>query len=112
MPSQIELAILSTLLEAIEKIMEYTSKFQSDKQFKEDSQAFDATLMNFIVLGEMTDKLSDDFIGKHNEVEWKKIYGLRNIIAHDYFGVYEREIWQIIKNDIPELKNKIKALLD
>jgi len=45
MHSQIDLAIVSTLLEAIEKIIEYTSKFQSDKQFKEDSLAFDATLM-------------------------------------------------------------------
>jgi uncharacterized protein with HEPN domain len=49
---------------------------------------FDAVLMNFIVIGEMAGKLSEDFKNIHNEIEWWKIKGLRNIVAHNYFGVY------------------------
>ena len=49
--------------------------------------------MNFIVIGEMADKLSDDFKLKTQEnVDWLKIKSFRNIIAHNYFGVDAEEV--------------------
>jgi hypothetical protein len=42
--------------------------------------------MNFVVVGEAVSRLTDDFISKNNHIDWAKIKGLRNIIAHDYFG--------------------------
>lgn len=104
-------AILLSLLESIDKIIAYSSKFQTAEALKNDSLNFDATLMNFIVIGEMADKLSDNFLTEHNEINWPKIYGLRNVIAHDYFGIYEKEIWQIIQKDIPILKGQILAII-
>jgi uncharacterized protein with HEPN domain len=68
-------------------------------------------MMNFVVIGEMVDKLSIDFKNKHPEIEWHKIKGFRNIVAHDYFGVDAEEIWQIIKNDIPKLKKDIQHFI-
>jgi uncharacterized protein with HEPN domain len=104
-------AILLNLLDSLDKIIEYSSRFQTPELFKKDSLNFDATMMNFIVIGEMVDKLSEDFIKEHNEIDWPKIYGLRNVIAHDYFGIYEKEIWQIIQKDIPDLKRKIVTII-
>jgi uncharacterized protein with HEPN domain len=69
-------------------------------------------MMNFVVIGEMVEKLSDEFKKKHSEVEWIKIKGFRNLVAHDYFGIDAEEVWQIIKNKIPALKSDIKLLLD
>jgi uncharacterized protein with HEPN domain len=57
-------------------------------------------------------KLSDEFKKKHSEIEWIKIKGFRNLVAHDYFGIDAEEVWQIIKNKIPALKSDIKLLLD
>ena len=37
--------------------------------------------------------------------------GFRNIVAHNYFGVDAEEVWQIIKNNIPELENDIDTIL-
>ena len=69
-------------------------------------------MMNFVVIGEMVDKLSNEFKKKHHEIEWTNIKGFRNIVAHDYFGIDAEEVWQIIKNKIPALKTDIKSLLD
>jgi len=69
-------------------------------------------MMNFVVIGEMVDKLSNEFKKKHHEIEWTKIKGFRNIVAHDYFGIDAEEVWQIIKSKIPALKSNIKSLLD
>jgi uncharacterized protein with HEPN domain len=60
----------------------------------------------------MIDKISDEFKKKHPEIEWLKIKGFRNIVAHDYFGIDAEEVWQIIKNKIPTLKSDIKLFLD
>jgi len=37
---------------------------------------------------------------------------MRNVFVHEYFGVDSWIVWEIIKNDIPDLKEKIKEILD
>lgn len=102
---------LETILEAIDRIKEYTSKFTSADEFNNDYRDFDATMMNFVIIGEMVEKLSEEFKRKNNSIEWIKIKGFRNIVAHDYFGIDAEEVWQIIKNKIPALRKDIKKLL-
>jgi uncharacterized protein with HEPN domain len=102
---------LETIIEAIDRIFEYTSGFNSADEFNNDNRNFGATMMNFVVIGEMVEKLSEDFKRKHNQIEWIKIKGFRNIVAHDYFGIDAEEVWQIIKNKIPDLKIAIGQLL-
>ena len=101
---------LETIIEAIDRINEYTSGFTSADEFNNDYRNFDATMMNFVVIGEMVEKLSEDFKSKHNHIEWIKIKGFRNIVAHDYFGIDAEEVWQIIKNKIPDLKTDIRTV--
>ena len=103
---------LESIIEATGRIIEYTSRFESADDFNNDQRNFDATMMNFVVIGEMVDKLSQDFKKKNSNIDWVKIKGFRNIIAHDYFGIDAEEVWQIIKNKIPILKSEITKLLD
>jgi uncharacterized protein with HEPN domain len=103
---------LESILEAIDRIIEYTTGIKSADDFNNDYRNFDATMMNFVVIGEMIDKLSDEFKKNHPEVEWIKIKGFRNIVAHDYFGIDAEEVWQIIKTKIPTLQSDIRLLLD
>jgi uncharacterized protein with HEPN domain len=102
---------LEAIIEATDKILEYTSGFNSADEFDNDHLIFDATMMNFVVIGEMVNKLSDEFKNSHPELEWNKIRGFRNIVAHDYFGIDAEEVWQIVKNRIPDLKIDITNLL-
>lgn len=68
-------------------------------------------MMNFIVLGETVGKLSADFKSANGQVNWTKIHGLRNIIAHHYFGINVDMVWQIIQNDLPGFKEQINQFL-
>ncbi|TAF72747.1 MAG: DUF86 domain-containing protein [Bacteroidetes bacterium] len=36
---------------------------------------------------------------------------MRNVFVHEYFGIDARLVWQIIINDIPNLKIKIKEII-
>lgn len=101
---------IESILEAIDRIIEYTTDIKSADDFNNDYRNFDATMMNFVVIGEMVGKISDELKSKHPEIEWIKIKGFRNIVAHDYFGIDAEEVWQIIKNKIPDLKTALENL--
>jgi uncharacterized protein with HEPN domain len=102
---------LESISEAIDRIIEYTSRYSSADEFNDDYRNFDATMMNFVVIGEMVEKLSEYFKRQNDSIEWIKIKGFRNIVAHDYFGIDAEEVWQIIKIKIPILKTEIDILL-
>lgn len=97
--------------EAIEKIQTYSSSFKSAEDFNEDSQAFDASMINFILIGEMAVKISDDLKEKTcSDIDWFRIKAFRNIFAHNYFGIDAEEVWQIIHQHLPDLEIKLKTL--
>ena len=103
---------LLSILEAIEKVEEYTSGFDSGEDFYYDSKSFDASMMQFVVIGEMISKLDESFKSQHSDIPWIKIKDFRNIIAHDYFGIDSDEIWDIIQTKIKPLKSDIVNLLN
>ncbi|MEA2060895.1 MAG: HepT-like ribonuclease domain-containing protein [Thermodesulfobacteriota bacterium] len=72
---------------------------------------FDAVMMNFIVIGEMVSKLSEKFIETHSQIDWLKIRGFRNIVAHNYFGIDAEEVWQIIESNLSEFDKEITVIL-
>jgi len=104
-------AIICQMIEIIDKNQGYTSLFTTPSEFFNDTKSFDATLMNFIALGEIVLKLSESFKDKHSDIDWIKIYDFRNVIAHDYFGIDEEEVFQIIQNHIPKLKTDFQKII-
>jgi len=106
-----DLILIEQILQTIDRIFEYTEHFINPDEFSEDYKTFDATLMNFVALGETVGKLSDQFREKHDQIEWRKIYAFRNIIAHDYFGVDEEEVLGIIRKHLPKLKEDLENLI-
>jgi uncharacterized protein with HEPN domain len=102
---------LKALIEAITKIEIYSQDFLSGDDFYHDSKSFDATMMQFVVIGEIIDRLDDEYKINHDEIPWQKIKNFRNIIAHDYFGIDADEIWDILSNKLIPLKDDILKLL-
>lgn len=103
-------AIILLMLDTIDKIVLFTSELRNDQEFETDVKSFDATIMNFIVLGEAVGKLSEEFKERYSHIDWQKIYAFRNFLAHDYFGIYPAEVWEIIQKDIPSLKTDLENI--
>lgn len=111
--SRKDFMLLLNIQDAIAKIKSYSVNFSNADEFYNDSKSFDAVMMNFVVIGEMSNKLSDDFrIATSAEINWLKIIGLRNIIAHNYFGIDAEEVWQIIGDTLTDLDIKLKQRLN
>jgi uncharacterized protein with HEPN domain len=101
---------LNALMEAIEKIELYTAAFSNADDFYHEQKSFDASMMQFVVIGEVVTRLDDNYKKQHNEIPWQKIKDFRNIIAHDYFGIDADEIWDIINHKLLPLKKEIYRL--
>lgn len=67
--------------------------------------------MQLVNIGEMVNRLSEQFREKHSSFLWHQIIGMRNQIAHGYFEIKASEVWETTINDVPELKKQIKAIL-
>ena len=102
---------LLAILDSINRILEYVKGIASAKEYFQSQIVFDATLMNFINIGEMANRISPDLKAKYAEVNWQKMKEFRNLVAHDYLGVDAEEVWQIIKDDLRPLENSIKKIL-
>jgi len=101
---------LEDILESSQKIMNYSQgmDFQS---FNAHSMAFDAIVRNLEIIGEAAKKIPGTVRAKHAEIEWKKMAGLRDIVAHEYFGVNRRILWDIVTHKIPELERQVQSIL-
>ncbi len=108
------LIFIKHILDAIEKIESY-SKNVSKENFKKDIQLQDAIIRRIEIIGEATKNIAPEFKNNHPFVKWKEIIQTRDKIIHHYFGVDLKIIWEIIKEDIPKLKQqmlKIKKTLE
>jgi len=69
--------------------------------FSRDEIHLDAVLRNLGIIGEAVKNVSEETRQKYPKVKWRKIAGFRDIVTHEYFGVNEETVWDIIKNEIP-----------
>ncbi len=107
-----DFSCILNILESIQKIQSYSGKFNDADEFYSDSLAFDACMMNFIVIGEMVEKLSEELILNTEErINWSKVKGFRNIIAHNYFGIDAEEVWQIIQTSLQNLRSNLEEII-
>jgi len=77
---------------------------------KENDLVIDGITRNLEIIGEAAKKIPHAIKEKYPAIEWKKIAALRDILAHEYFGVDIEILWDIVKNKIPELKNKLSKI--
>ena len=102
---------LESIVDSCSKIETFVQDTWDADAFFADEKTFDAVLMNFIVISEAVARLPEELREQAAHIPWPKIKGLRNIVAHNYFGVDAEEVWQIIKDYLPELKAAIQQLL-
>ena len=101
---------LDDMVASCEKALSYTQGLTLD-QFLADEIVGDAVLMNLLVIGEAANRLPEGLRGQHPEVPWGTLIGLRNIIAHGYFALDRRIIWETSRNDLPTLLPQLRQIV-
>lgn len=101
---------LTDILSSIHKIQKYAENLTYE-QLCQDERTLDAITHNLQIIGEATKRIPDSLRIKYPEIDWKKIAGLRDIIAHTYFYVNTKIVWSIIQTKLDPLKNCVELIL-
>lgn len=101
--------LIEDMLESVTRIGEYVSGCDRDG-FLRDQKTSDAVVRNFEVIGEAASRIPATTAERYPAVEWRKIAGLRNRIVHEYFGVDLEIVWEIIQNDLADLRLRLRQI--
>jgi uncharacterized protein with HEPN domain len=78
----------------------------------ENSMMRFACIKQMEIIGEAANHVSDENKAKFTNIEWAQLIGMRNVFVHEYFGVDLNLVWEIIKDDLSGLKEKILEILN
>ncbi len=98
------------IIEACEKILRFTAGM-SFATFLADERTRDAVLRNLEVIGEAAKNLPDEVTARAPEIEWRKIRGMRDVLAHGYFGMDPRVVWSTVTTKLEALQTAVRGLL-
>jgi uncharacterized protein with HEPN domain len=102
---------IQDILQACEDIQNFTRDLASMDDLQNDRRTFLAVIHSIEVIGEAARQTPKSFKEKHPEIPWRETIGLRNVIAHEYFGLDHEIIWDVIKTRIPSLAEQIKKVI-
>ena len=108
--SRRESLYLGDIQESCEKVLKFTEGM-TYKDFVHDELHFDAVLRNLEIIGEAVKNISEETRQKYPKIKWRKIAGFRDIVAHEYFGVNDETVWDIVEKEIPALLDIVKSIL-
>ena len=106
-----DISVLKHIIEYCDQIEQTVQRFGDDFElFDQDVIYRNAVSLCILQIGELVGILSDDFKQEHKDVPWMQIKKMRNIVAHRYGTVDTTIIWDVIKEDIPELSAYCSSL--
>lgn len=78
-------------------------------------ERLESTCMLLIALGESikgVDKLTDkQLLQNYPQVDWKGAMGIRDIIAHHYFDLDAEIVYDVVKNNLPQMLNVVRQII-
>ncbi len=98
------------MLSAIQRITRYVTEKTYD-DFVANDMMYYAVVKNIEIIGEAANMLTSAFQSAHPETPWKKVKGMRNYIVHEYFQIDDVVVWDVITNNLEELRAQIERYL-
>lgn len=102
---------LTDIFESIELIEKYSKNLNYNK-FLENNEAQDAIMRRIEIIGEAAKSVPLKIRKEHPNIPWKQIAGMRNMLAHEYFGIVMKRIWDTTQKDLPKLKKQILKIIE
>ncbi len=109
--SRDEIMYLQDVAESCDKILRFTAGL-SQSDLIGDDKTYDAVVRNLEIIGEAAKHISEDLRGHMPDIEWRKAAGLRDMLAHAYFGIDNDILWDVVQNKVPQLAKATRAFLN
>lgn len=110
MSKRADVEYLADTKEAILRINAYTEQL-SYEQFLEDKKTQDAVVRNLEIIGEAVKNISEESKSRFPQIPWKDLAGVRDKLIHHYFGVNFDIVWNIVKQELPDVLSQLEEIL-
>jgi len=111
------LVALSKIEQTVERVIANSEQITSYNYYYMSPvgmERLESTCMLLIAIGEGIkgiDKVTNkELLPKYPEVDWKGAMGIRDIIAHHYFELDAEVVFDVVKNEFPNLLNTIRRI--
>jgi uncharacterized protein with HEPN domain len=101
---------IQDILQACEDILNFTQVMDSADELQNDRRTFLAVIRSLETIGEAARQMPKSFQEKHPEIPWREAISLRTVIAHEYFGLDNEIVWDVIQTQIPLLAEQMRQL--
>ncbi len=98
--------LLDDIRECLRRIESYTNGVRGEAL--QDPRTLDAVIRNLEVIGEAAKQLPVEALARHEEIDWRKIAGLRDILIHQYFGIDVSILADVVSTKLPDLKASLQ----
>lgn len=98
------------IIESCGKIRRFIAGMNYER-FATDERTRDAVIRNIEIIGEAAKNLPDDVIAEAAGIDWRKVRGMRDVLAHAYFGLDTKVVWSTATTKLDELETAVRNLL-
>lgn len=106
-----DVVYLRDAIDAINDILRFIEGIEFEEYQRNDLLRA-ATERKLEILGEASKNLSQEFRAAHDQVPWRNMIDLRNVIAHDYGELIYFRIWQVVTNHLPPILRYLREIMD
>lgn len=108
--SERDLALLWDIVDAARLILSFVEG-RSFADYRRDPMLRGAVERHLEIVGVAAGRLSLEFRENCADIPWKRIIGLRNILAHEYAELRHDLVWAVATQHIAELAARLVPLL-
>jgi uncharacterized protein with HEPN domain len=102
---------LDDILDSTIRILEYSENMDL-QDFVSNRMAYDAILRNLEIIGEGVKNVPADVRTRYPQVEWRRIAGLRDVMAHTYYSLDDETLWNVVQTEVPVLRQHIQRIIE
>ena len=99
---------LRDMLHELDDVAAFTTEGKA--AFRADAKTRKAVIRSYEVIGEIAKRLPDDVRSANTQLDWRKLIGFRDFLAHHYEEVILDFVWEAVE-DLPALRAAVEAIL-
>ena len=97
------------MLEAIARVEQIT-RGKTFSEFENNWQLQWLVQRAIEIISEASRAIPDELTRGKPEIPWSQVRGIGNVLRHEYSGLSDRIIWNVVIDELPRLKAAVEAI--
>jgi len=105
-----DLQFIQDILESTDAALSFVDGYDFAR-FAEDRKTKSAVIRELEIIGEASSRISSEKKHKYPDIPWRLLKDFRNVLSHEYFGINEAIVWDILQTKLPGLKEQVTDII-